>query len=65
MGFVFALVLLVIAGALALGFVVHLIFSIPLWLLLGGALLVLYLRKSAHGRRMLGRGTADRYLGRW
>jgi hypothetical protein len=66
MGLFFGLALMLLVGALMLGFVVHMILSIPLWLLLGGVALFIYLRKSSHGRRMLGRGAYPRrYLNRW
>lgn len=69
MGFIFGLALVFIVGVLVLSAVVHLIFALPLWLLIGGAVLFIWARKNAGGRRLLGRGAyGRRYLGtrsRW
>jgi hypothetical protein len=48
--------------------VVHVLFSIPLWLLIGGAVLYLWLRKGGRRNRYLGSGRFGGYLGsrsRW
>ena len=60
-----AAILFLIVGVLALVTLVHLIFSLPFLLLLGGAALVLWLRKDGRRQRYLGRGGAfGGYLGR-
>jgi hypothetical protein len=46
-------------GALMLFMLFHLIFGLPLWLLVGGVVLYLWLRKSSRRRRYLGRGRAS------
>jgi hypothetical protein len=48
--------------------VVHVLFSIPLWLLIGGAVLYLWLRKGGRRNRYLSSGRFGGYLGsrsRW
>jgi Flp pilus assembly protein TadB len=42
--------------------VVHVLFSIPLWLLIGGAVLYLWLRKGGRRHRYLGSGRYGGYL---
>ncbi|HWE63338.1 MAG TPA: hypothetical protein VHB98_16600 [Chloroflexota bacterium] len=47
-------------GALMLFMLFHLIFSLPLWLLVGGVVLYLWYRKNSWRHRYLGQGRARR-----
>jgi Flp pilus assembly protein TadB len=42
--------------------VVHVLFSIPLWLVVGGVVLYLWLRRSGRRNRYLGQGRFGGYL---
>lgn len=60
MGMLIGAALLVFTmGALMLFMLFHLIFGLPLWLLVGGVVLYLWLRKGSRRHRYLGRGRAS------
>lgn len=48
-----------VVGVVLLVTLFHLIFSLPLWLMIGGVALFLWLRNGSRGRRLLG----GRYAG--
>ena len=51
-----AALLFFVLGALVVSALFHLIFSLPIWLLVGGVVLYIWARKGGRRHRYLGRG---------